>query len=668
MIMKPIFTFFLLITNLAFVSAQLIIHEVYPLQNKIELQNNGSSTINVSGASIESTNGTLIFISNNLTFDCGGLTLAPGELLVFTLPYNIESDKGDLWLNAPGQIPSAYLQWGEIRPMATTAYSLGLWNDPSDFFPSIANNHSIELVDPLANKKSTGFLEQDNPTLCASNTSCIISNIDRSILTCHDNNTPSDPMDDYFTFSIKFQGINLPDNLFVEFDPGDISPTMIPSDCGNCPLETSPGTSNGESYKLVLSDPNGNCHHSIEIIAPPPCSPECELLTAQAINVECNNNSTSHDPSDDYLDFILRVWGINESESGFLIVWPNGQIDGPYPYVDPNNINTLGIVPAGSGDFTLIIQDYEDKDCQFELNIPNQNSCSTSCQYEEFTTYNVHCNDNNTPFDPSDDYVAFDLEVRGYNLSSEYNIDGTMTEVFPPRGTTNTINSFYTSSGSAGVEDLEIIVRDSEDNNCTITDFVANPGTCSTECNLNLDSLSITCIDNETPQDSTDDLYLLTIIVNGNNTDGTYTLSSLPFLETDQELDFNKLYEFKSPSIEELESNTYFLTMSKSGCTGLTLHGSLPNACSNVSSLTTTVDDRISLTPNPVSNQLKITISPDQGIDNQNIRVYSSTMRLVNHEINISSSYIDVSRLSSGIYYLFIGEKGIYHRIRFLKI
>ena len=138
--------------------------------------------------------------------------------------------------------------------------------------------------------------------------------------------------------------------------------------------------------------------------------------------------------------------------------------------------------------------------------------CDISAQW-----INKTCNDNGTPTDNADDTFTFDILVNGTGAS--------------PNGWTatvggNTVTGNYDSPVNAGsflIADGNVFVTiiDNDDPSCQAGGLSVPTAPCSNSaaiCELDVELLGTTCDHNGTPDDSTDDLFYVEILITGNNT------------------------------------------------------------------------------------------------------------------------------------------------------
>ncbi|WP_020535680.1 T9SS type A sorting domain-containing protein [Lewinella cohaerens] len=417
--MKHLTTFlFLLIAVTG--QSQVVINEVYPTTNQIELKNIGNDVINLTGGRIWDAMQGDLTLGTSVPTECGDFIFAPGEITVFTFNGPLSNAGGQLLLEFASGTPTAYLQWGGSQSLVTFAFSMGLWDDPALFVPAVPSGSSIELIEPENRRNPEGYFLQANPSICDDNITCSITEVTLRDITCENAQTPSDPSDDYFTFVPFVEGVNLNGNIELSIPGIDIFPNTVTPECASCLVGTEPGSATGEDYELTLTANDGECETTVILTAPENCSPVCDIVYHQIINLECNDNDTGASTDDDYLEFLFQAWGFNLSESGYYLIFPNGTEQGPFTYNNAHPISTQGIVPAGSGDFPIIVEDASDATCRKTVTVLDPGSCSDGCLLTT-TELSIDCNNNGTPSDQTDDFYELTLEMAGVNVTGLYN-------------------------------------------------------------------------------------------------------------------------------------------------------------------------------------------------------------------------------------------------------
>ena len=141
-------------------------------------------------------------------------------------------------------------------------------------------------------------------------------------------------------------------------------------------------------------------------------SKECNLTNAIIQNVNCQDNQTPTDASDDYLTFDLTVTGINVSD-GFTIDNVVGDSSGQY-----NTVNSYRTAMGSFGvDSILItITDAADSICQLEAILIEPETCDDDCQISDISLGEVHSCHEGSRFTLNDDFIIADIIVNFKNV------------------------------------------------------------------------------------------------------------------------------------------------------------------------------------------------------------------------------------------------------------
>ncbi len=127
---------------------------------------------------------------------------------------------------------------------------------------------------------------------------------------------------------------------------------------------------------------------------------------------------------------------------------------------------------------------------------------------------NITCDNNGTPGIPDDDVFFFDLLVNGGHPTGWFS-------GFGINGMYNVVTTF----GPFNIADGPIVltITDNEEPTCNTTLTIAPPPAgCDAECAITAAVNNITCDDNGTPEDPGDDLFYFDVLVEGQQTSGTW--------------------------------------------------------------------------------------------------------------------------------------------------
>ncbi len=146
-----------------------------------------------------------------------------------------------------------------------------------------------------------------------------------------------------------------------------------------------------------------------------PHHPDC-AMTAEIVNISCDDGGTSFDPTDDELYYEVEVNAVNGSAGYRYSASPisvtgydeENPILGPYSiYYEPS--------------FTFT--DLANSDCSTSIELISTGSCSqdwSGCVINEISITPSPCNNNGTPDDPSDDFFTMEVVVTGEHVSDTW--------------------------------------------------------------------------------------------------------------------------------------------------------------------------------------------------------------------------------------------------------
>ncbi|MCG8327809.1 MAG: cohesin domain-containing protein [Chitinophagales bacterium] len=257
------------------------------------------------------------------------------------------------------------------------------------------------------------------------------------------------------------------------------------------------------SYTVTVTDVNG-CTTIAEV------SILVSSLAAFPSNIECNDNGTPSDASDDTFTFDLMITG------GVSGGW-TGLIGGEFSSASYGEDISFGPFPSIDGSVDIQIVDVGNPACALDFSIAPP-ECNMECDIEIQTNGPV-CNDNGTPTDPTDDFYTFDLLVTGINVGGSWAASNGQTGGY---GIPTVFGPFLAT------EDITIIIFDENDPDCTETITIQAPDCTPQDCFINPIVEILSCDDNGTPDEFSDDSYEISFLVNSINTAGsTYTLEFL---------------------------------------------------------------------------------------------------------------------------------------------
>lgn len=280
-------------------------------------------------------------------------------------PNNPEDDFIIFTLNPMGnQINNSYTVSGEGIE-ATGKYGQA---EPFNTAPGSAGDGDVTLTitDQDATLCSLEITLPD-PGFCTPDCNVLQSGL--SDVNCHDNDTPDDPQDDYITFTLNPSGVGTSTNYLLTAK--GLDETGIYGQ--NKTFATPRGTAGQGNIVLTMTD-SASSDCSLEIILEDPgvCTPPCDITQAGLSNIECNNNDTSENPSDDYFTFTINA-SAGASTGNYSI--SGGGVNATGTYGQAVNVESpLG--SAGKGDITITITDANNPACTASLLLVDRGTCS----------------------------------------------------------------------------------------------------------------------------------------------------------------------------------------------------------------------------------------------------------------------------------------------------
>ncbi len=377
--------------------------------------------------------------------------------------------------------------------------STGSYGTPLVLGPyNISDGPFTLIISDENNQNCMASISVEPPNTCSD--LCELE-VDVSNINCFDNNTPSISEDDVFSFDLLVSGLNT-SNSWTANDPNNSTGNYNAiTTISNIPIS-------GGDLSFVVTDENDPlCNTEITILAPETCSDAC-FIEFTSSNILCNDNGTPADSDDDTYTFDLTVIGNNNSAG-----WVAN---------DQNNTTGLYDVPVSFGPFliangnlNITISDEEDESCETSGIIQTPMTCSGTCSLAS-TISNINCNDNNTPFDPTDDIYFFDALIIGSNTSDDGWMDNFGNS--GQYGEVSTLGPFQISAGT-----FNIVFSDLSDEDCITVNSIVPPGTCSDDCQISANIIDIYCDDNGTDSNSLDDIFFAEIELTGVNNSSSWT-------------------------------------------------------------------------------------------------------------------------------------------------
>ncbi|MEL6989009.1 MAG: hypothetical protein AAGK97_14450, partial [Bacteroidota bacterium] len=236
------------------------------------------------------------------------------------------------------------------------------------------------------------------------------------------------------------------------------------------------------------------------------------MMDFTLFEIRCDDNGTQSDPSDDFYYVYFNLLQ-NRNAIYFFNLFVNGLDNGRFEFEKLDSIQ----LPA-NGDELIIEFIDESTNCKLEQTIGPLNPCSTTCTLE-LLQLDVNCDGNNTPSDPSDDFYTIEVNASASNGSTSFNIliDGNPSYNF----NYNQGGSFTLPADGASPQ---IIIVDSNDEQCFVSRGIGPLNPCSDACTISATFANIQCFNADTPEDNSDDQFTFDLFVMGENVGQTWLI------------------------------------------------------------------------------------------------------------------------------------------------
>ncbi len=210
----------------------------------------------------------------------------------------------------------------------------------------------------------------------------------------------------------------------------------------------------------------------------------CEIA-GEHLMLPCNNAGTGSDPTDDYFEVAFAMDSPNGGTTYTVTTSPS-----VVPPATGTYGPALGIdgIPADGAIYTMTVTDDLDSNCIYQIEV-SRPPCSFECEIIINDYYNINCNSNGTPNDPTDDLLDVVLDVNALNggITGEYIV--LVNGLF---GLGSYEYGYPASLGSlpwdCSTFFLEVI--DVDDPNCLATIWVETCD-CTNSCDINIFSNAI---------------------------------------------------------------------------------------------------------------------------------------------------------------------------------
>lgn len=289
------------------------------------------------------------------------------------------------------------------------------------------------------------------------------------------------------------------------------------------------------------------------------------IIEVDSFSWTCNDNGTGHDPTDDYYLVEFELSNSLGLLTGYTLTDQNQNNLGTFSYENLVSINIL----ANDEVVELLFTDNENQ-CTHSQTIGPLTTCSEGCTLI-IDELNSTCQDNGTPFDPTDDFYLITLDVNAEYGSStnSYNvaINGVQSHTFTYG---QVVNFMLPADGSS----VTLTLSDTEDQACFLTEQIGPLETCSDDCEIYPDYINVICDNNGTVVNNDDDVFYFDLVVSGLNVSTTYSIIELSYTGS-----YDVLTEFGPFNISE-GSIQLTIVNADSSCTS-TIEIAPPMACSD---------------------------------------------------------------------------------------
>lgn len=238
------------------------------------------------------------------------------------------------------------------------------------------------------------------------------------------------------------------------------------------------------------------------------------------IEIECFNNGTVADASDDFYQVRYQVSNSNNSTEDVHVLIDNNIIKtSQYGTVDSIRLD------ADGSRVTIVFRDPSNS-CEVSYNTTVLNPCSTDCLLSA-DELSFTCSDNNTPLDPTDDFyqTTFRVEAINGSVTNRYIVSHNGDRVG-----SYTYGELVTVDIPADGIVANLQFEDLDDDQCRLN--ISSPMplvSCSNGCELTAITSNIRCENNGTEELEDDDIFYFDLVVNGIQSSGDFVIQSQSF-------------------------------------------------------------------------------------------------------------------------------------------
>ena len=338
--------------------------------------------------------------------------------------------------------------------------------------------------------------------LTACSGSCVLSPAVTDIL-CNDGGTPTDPLDDTFTFTLTVTASNAGSGWTENI-------TGTGGDYGT-PVGFGPFLiADGDRSLTVIDNDNAGCPVTLPAPAPAPCSDSC-ALEITAFERVCDDGGTVFDQADDGYRITIGASAANGSERFIVLI--DGMVVDSFFYAAGGTI----FLPADGSSPTLTVRDGERADCFEDRILLSLEPCTEPCEIFPVLV-RTDCDGAETN-DPSDDLFRAAVVVTGANTSGSWGLAESGGGY--NYGDTVVLGPYLIADG-----DQTLVIQDTGNGGCAAELTLPAPPACSPVCTLAVTSFERNCNDNGTVAIQDDDFYEFTLVAAAENgaPDGSFEL------------------------------------------------------------------------------------------------------------------------------------------------
>ena len=409
------------------------------------------------------------------------------------------SDSGDDFYTLTFLIENTIGKQGNFKLIGDNGYS------------GVFSYYSPHTINITALDQTVNFTIQDEANGCSSqrivgpltpcSTDCIIT-LTEIMNVCNDNNTSTNPADDYHTVTLKASAINGSTtgtfNLFIDnvLKGGYTYLSMVSINIL--------ADNTVKQIKLVDSD-DAQCQATKDVGPLNTCSDQC-IMDAE-MTITCSNIQGSPETNDDVYTIKVFAKLTNGGSSNTYKIFLDGQLNSTKNYGDTLTFT----ITSDNAIHTIKVEDSLRPECTETISTPLLVGCSAPCIID-FNILSENCFNPNNTSPTGDDY---------FEITIQPTIQGTVsTKCTVYAGGVNVGIATYglpfviTLPADGNSKLLEIV--DNLSSSCKISHPTSNLTPCSEPCEIMVTTKNIICDNNGTNNTDADDTYSFILRVDGN--------------------------------------------------------------------------------------------------------------------------------------------------------